>query len=168
MTEPQYLELTENGAPNECETNESSKLVLDNEESTEKCGTREAERCLYSNLILILLLVSIVCLGISLRYQWAQVRRWLGPRLKWRRLIHRHTHTHAQTRTNTHTHKHARAHTHTHTNTHTHTHTHTHIRPHTYAHTRTHTHMYTHLFTFFNSDMLHKPRLRIPGSLKNE
>ena len=23
-------------------------------------------------------------------------------------------------------------------------------------------------FAFFNSDMLHKPRLRIPGSLKNE
>ena len=80
MTEPQQLDHTENGAPKGCASDESSRLVFENEskkrraeeESTEKCGTRESGRCLCSNLILILLFVSIVCLGVSLRYQWVQ------------------------------------------------------------------------------------------------
>lgn len=63
------------------ETDESKRCEADEEldklitgEELKKCPTEESERCLYSNLILILLMVSITCLGISMRYQWLQVR----------------------------------------------------------------------------------------------
>ena len=56
-----------------CEADEELDKLITGEE-LKKCATEESERCLYSNLILILLLISIACLGISMRYQWLQVR----------------------------------------------------------------------------------------------
>ena len=61
------------------ETDESKKRRYETpegretDEGTKPCATEESERCLYSNLILILLIVSIACLGISIKYQWVQV-----------------------------------------------------------------------------------------------